>query len=76
MSAPIIDFDEASKAWRSNKINKGGGHFVYRCSFLYKTGKMCPKKVLNPHVYACRVHIHRIKKRDISPSIPPPDEYA
>lgn len=62
MSAPIIDFDEASKAWRSNKINKGGGHFVYRCSFLYKTGKTCAKQVHTPYVSACKMHIHRMNK--------------
>lgn len=25
----IIDFDEASKAWRANKVHVGNGHFEY-----------------------------------------------
>jgi len=27
-----IDFDEASRAWRSNKLLVGEGHFAYKCS--------------------------------------------
>lgn len=64
MSAPIIDFDEASRAWKANKINKGGGYFVYRCSFLYKNGKMCSKQVHNPYVSTCQMHIHRMNTND------------
>lgn len=25
-----IDFDEASKAWRKNKISNGNGQFIYK----------------------------------------------
>lgn len=27
-----IDFDEASRAWRSNKLLVGEGHFAYKCA--------------------------------------------
>lgn len=27
-----IDFDDASKQWRKNKINLGKGYFKYKCS--------------------------------------------
>lgn len=28
-----IDFDEASSAWRKNKVSLGRGYFKYKCSF-------------------------------------------
>jgi hypothetical protein len=27
----LIDFDEASREWRKNKIYNGKGHFQYKC---------------------------------------------
>lgn len=34
-----IDFEEASKVWRSNKINLGNGYFQYCCQQLTKRMK-------------------------------------
>ena len=36
-----IDFDEASKAWRKNKLYIGYGSFRYRCLSKTKKGDMC-----------------------------------
>ena len=36
-----IDFDEASKAWRSNKISKGNCMYIYKCEKVLKTGEPC-----------------------------------
>jgi hypothetical protein len=35
-----IDFDEASKAWRQNKI-RFGSSFKYCCGHIKKNGKPC-----------------------------------
>lgn len=40
-----IDFDGASKAWRQNKINLGGGQFAYKCLYIHSDGKQCHKPV-------------------------------
>ncbi len=36
-----IDFDEASRAWRKNKISLGNGYFAYRCNYIHSNGKRC-----------------------------------
>ncbi len=36
-----IDFDEASKAWRENKVALGGGCFAYKCAYVHSNGKRC-----------------------------------
>jgi hypothetical protein len=38
-----IDFNEASLAWRKNKINSKNGTFLYRCGILTTSGKICKK---------------------------------
>jgi hypothetical protein len=40
-----IDFDEASRAWRANKVVLGHGYFAYRCQYLHRNGRQCPKVV-------------------------------
>ena len=40
-----IDFDEASREWKRNKIHIGNCSYVYKCSYLHKNGKECNKKV-------------------------------
>lgn len=35
-----IDFDEASSAWRANKVKKGSG-FAYCCGTIKKNGEPC-----------------------------------
>ena len=36
-----IDFDEASKVWRSNKKVLPNGEFAYKCTHIYTTGSQC-----------------------------------
>lgn len=39
-------FDQASLAWRNNKVKKGS-MFYYRCCYVSrKTGKRCPKTIV------------------------------
>lgn len=38
-----MDFDEASKAWRSNKKHIGNGMFQYICEYIHSDGKKCKK---------------------------------
>lgn len=40
-----IDFDEASKEWRKNKVCLGNGYFAYRCNYIHSNGKHCNKVV-------------------------------
>jgi len=50
-----FDFDEASLAWKSNKIYQGNGTYVYRCEQIMKNGKPCKK---NACLYSdfCKTH--------------------
>lgn len=57
-----IDFDQASKMWRNNKISIGNGSYKYICSALCKTGKKCRNKPLK-NKQVC--HIHNKKNRKI-----------
>jgi hypothetical protein len=41
---PFIDFDEASRLWRANKIAGGGGTFTYICGKVKRNGKICRRK--------------------------------
>ena len=36
-----IDFDEASKAWKSNKVSKGNGTYGYKCEKMKQNGEQC-----------------------------------
>ena len=36
-----IDFDEASSAWKANKVSKGNGTYGYKCEKLLRNGKPC-----------------------------------
>lgn len=40
-----IDFDDASKLWRQNKKNIGGGKFVYTCNYIRTCGKRCRRTI-------------------------------
>lgn len=42
-----LTFDDASRAWRSNKIALGGGWFAYRCAYIHSDGQQCRKAVTN-----------------------------
>lgn len=53
-----IDFDYASKKWRSNKIYLGDGTFKYKkikCNFLKKNGELCKNKIDFSELY-CYCH--------------------
>ena len=41
-----IDFDEASEAWKKNKISIGNGSYRYLCTNLDKSGCSCRNKCL------------------------------
>ncbi len=36
-----INFDEAQRQWRRNKIDMGGGIFEYCCGYLKPNGDFC-----------------------------------
>ena len=50
-----IDFEEASREWRKNKIELGNGEFRYCCSQLTKKGEKCKNKILKDNL--CRIHL-------------------
>jgi hypothetical protein len=43
---PVIDFDEASRLWKANKISLGNGTYKYKnnCQHITKNGAPCKKK--------------------------------
>ena len=51
----IIDFDEASKAWKANKRSIGNGSYVYICVAKTKSGKFCKIK---PQKHSDYCHVH------------------
>ncbi len=50
-----IDFDEASNAWRKNKLSIGNGMFKYICCAITKKGNRCRNKPLK-HKNCCHIH--------------------
>ena len=52
-----MDFDEASRAWRANKVAIGRGWFAYRCQYIHTNGRRCPKVVAAQK----RVVLYRIR---------------
>ena len=47
-------FDDASAAWRLNKIAHKSGAFSYKCFYIHSNGKKCNKPiVLEPY---CKRH--------------------
>lgn len=55
-----IDFNEASREWRKNKIELGCGEFRYCCSQLTKKGEKCKNKILKDNL--CRLHLKTKRK--------------
>lgn len=51
-----IDFDEASRMWKENKWDIGGGTYRYRCMKNGHNGAKCISKCLSGEEY-CRNHI-------------------
>lgn len=55
-----IDFDDASKEWRKNKVSIGNGSFRYRCAhFIIKTQQYCKNKP-NYSSSFCRFHMKKM----------------
>jgi hypothetical protein len=51
----LIDFNEASIAWRSNKKSIGNGCYKYICMKKTKLGKICKRESINGNNY-CKIH--------------------
>lgn len=51
-----IDFDEASRTWRSNKVLVGEGHFAYKCD-------SCDRRSVKDSIY-CGVHRREAAKKN------------
>ena len=54
-----IDFDEASIAWKNNKLNFACCNYVYICPFI-KDNKKCGRRPYNGKQY-CTIHSKLIK---------------
>lgn len=50
-----IDFDEASKAWKSNKRPIGNGSYRYLCAKKGKNNNCCLTNCLPGEIY-CKTH--------------------
>ena len=57
-----IDFDDASKAWRKNKVSIGNGNFKYLCIKRGKNNNKCIKKCLPGEEYCC-THFNILQKK-------------
>jgi len=54
-----IDFDDASKEWRKNKVAMENGTFRYRCAhFSTKKQEFCKNRTFLKSPY-CRFHIKK-----------------
>ena len=52
-----IDFEDASKEWRKNKVKKPYGWFKYRCHyFIEKNKENCKNVVANHRSSYCKRH--------------------
>lgn len=69
-----IDFEEASKEWRKNKVYLGNGNFAYKCQYIHTNRKYCYKKVCSnddkysnhPDKYTyCKKHLYIIKNKKV-----------
>ena len=56
-----IDFDEASEAWKQNKLSIGNGSYRYLCKKRGIKNNMCIKKCLQGEEYCC-VHFKMFKE--------------
>ena len=62
-----IDFDEASAAWRANKVRLKGGAFRYRCSYIKTTtGNNCRHKLYYDGY--CKYHYYYFKQAGLTVS--------
>lgn len=51
----VIDFDEASVCWNSNKKYTGNGQYKYICNQNSKSGNPCKRERL-PDCEYCKMH--------------------
>ena len=51
-----IDFDEASKLWKINKLSASNGTYTYVCEKICISGKKCNKKCLSGKEF-CGIHM-------------------
>lgn len=67
-----IDFNEASKEWRKNKVYLGHGNFAYKCQYIHTNRKQCSKQVCSnddkysnhPDKYIyCKQHLYVTKNK-------------
>lgn len=52
----IIDFNEASEAWKANKRSVGNGCYKYLCSYICKSGSLCKREPKQCKDY-CSTHL-------------------
>ena len=57
----IINFDEASEAWKENKLSIGNGSYRYLCKKRGIKNNICIKKCVKGEEY-CRVHFKMYKE--------------
>lgn len=56
-----IDFDDASRAWKENKVYIGNGSYKYVCCQRTITNKVCSRKCLPGEDY-CRNHLRMARQ--------------
>lgn len=61
-SRVIIDFDEASKAWNSNKKKLDNGCYQYFCKSLTKSGDKCNNTSITGSEY-CFIHSKKLRSK-------------
>ena len=55
-----IDFDEASAAWKANKVSQGNGPSAYRCCSILRNGEPCSQKSITNSEF-CKKHNKQTK---------------
>ncbi len=55
----IIDFDEASEAWKANKKYVGNGSYKYICCQITKSGNCCKRESVIQTDY-CKMHTKKV----------------
>jgi hypothetical protein len=55
-----INFDEASCAWKENKIREAFAHYSYQCEVITQKGEKCTRKADTSNIFAdgfyCKQH--------------------
>jgi len=58
----VIDFDEASTAWKLNKKSIGNGCYKYVCVKIKKTGSQCKNDSMKNCEF-CRLHCSKLSNK-------------